>query len=398
MLKLKESLQAIGRTQADLARELSVSPALVAQIINHGQWPKSGELIDLPDRIRNYLCDAGANDAQIDQAFDLVGDKKGSQRANAGHPDPEKPSERINQEDVMLMRKQVLTPAAKKAFQLFMDPFADEAIQSAADMYLSPDIRYVRESLFSTAKFGGVLAVVAESGAGKTTLLRDMEDRVSGDGVVVIKPYVLAMEDNDQRGKTLKSTHIAESIMAAVAPLQRPASSPEARFRQLHTVLKGSAAAGSRHCLVIDEAHALPLPTINHLKRFYDLEVGFKKLISIVLIGQPELKQKLSERNASVREFVQRCEMVELSPLEGSHLDKFLQFKFDRQGKDVANVIDQGGIDAMRSRLTLPAARKDGETRSLLYPLAVGNLMNASMNLAAGLGVPIVTADVVKGV
>jgi len=35
---------------------------------------------------------------------------------------------------------------------------------------------------------------------------------------------------------------------------------------------------------------------------------------------------------------------------------------------------------------------------SLLYPLAVGNLLTASMNLAARLGVPSVNADVVRGV
>jgi type II secretory pathway predicted ATPase ExeA len=35
---------------------------------------------------------------------------------------------------------------------------------------------------------------------------------------------------------------------------------------------------------------------------------------------------------------------------------------------------------------------------SLLYPLAIGNLMIAALNLAAHLGAPFVTADVVKGV
>ena len=35
---------------------------------------------------------------------------------------------------------------------------------------------------------------------------------------------------------------------------------------------------------------------------------------------------------------------------------------------------------------------------SLLYPLAVGNLITAAMNLAAELGSPLVTADVIKAV
>ena len=301
----------------------------------------------------------------------------------------------------MLLRKQTLFPAARKHFGLFRDPFSDDAIQSNDDMFLSPDIRYVRESMLMTAKHGGLLAVVAESGAGKTTLMRDLEDRIVRENqpILLIKPYVLAMEDNDQKGKTLKATHIAEALMAAVAPLEKPKSSPEARFAQLHKALKESHAAGYRHCLVIDEAHSLPIPTIKHLKRFFELELGFKKLLSIILIGQPELKVKLSERNQDVREVVQRCEMVELAPLDGGRLDEYLKFKFDRLGKPIGEVIDASGIDALRAKLTLTSTRRDRpETVSLLYPLAVGNLLTACMNLAAEIGVPTVTADVVKGV
>jgi type II secretory pathway predicted ATPase ExeA len=196
-----------------------------------------------------------------------------------------------------------------------------------------------------------------------------------------------------------RSTHIAEALMAAVAPLEKPKSSPEARFAQLHKALRESHAAGYRHCLVIDEAHALPIPTIKHLKRFFELEMGFKKLLSIILIGQPELKAKLSERNQEVREVVQRCEMVELAPLNNSHLDEYLKFKFGRMNKPVDDVIDASGIDALRAKLTITANRRDRpEAVSLLYPLAIGNLLTACMNLAAEIGVPKVTADVVKGV
>ena len=51
------------------------------------------------------------------------------------------------------------------------------------------------------------------------------------------------------------------------------------------------------------------------------------------------------------------------------------------------------------AKLTMTSTRRDRpETVSLLYPLAVGNLLTACMNLAAEIGVPTVTADVVKGV
>ena len=436
MLKLKNVLLKAGCKQADLAKALNVSQATVAQIVNRGEWPKSLDAADLQERIRAFLAAAGVAQADLTSVFEEVDQADVRERINAflaeiGAPQgisaadlasvleakvsepravladtaarsvpKSKPATESNQEESMLLRKQTLFPATRKHFGLFRDPFQDD-IQSHEDMYVSPDIRYIREAMFQTSKHGGLLAVVAESGAGKTTLMRDLEDRIVRENqpILLIKPYVLGMEDNDQKGKTLKATHIAEAIMSTVAPLERLKSSPEARFRQLHQVLRESHAAGYRHCLVIDEAHSLPIPTIKHLKRFFELELGFKKLLSIILIGQPELKAKLSERNQDVREVVQRCEMVELAPLDGGRLDEYLKFKFDRLGKPIGEVIDPSGIDALRAKLTITSTRRDRpETVSLLYPLAVGNLLTACMNLAAEIGVPTVTADVVKGV
>ena len=432
MLKLKNVLLKAGSKQSELAKALNLSQATVAQIVNHGEWPKSLDQVELQARIREFLVAAGADAGDVATAFEEADQADVRSRINAFlaeiGADPadlasvleakvsepravladtaarsvpkSKSATESNQEESMLLRKQTLFPATRKHFGLFRDPFQDD-IQSHEDMYVSPDIRYIREAMFQTSKHGGLLAVVAESGAGKTTLMRDLEDRIVRENqpILLIKPYVLGMEDNDQKGKTLKATHIAEAIMATVAPLERPKSSPEARFRQLHQVLRESHAAGYRHCLVIDEAHSLPIPTIKHLKRFFELELGFKKLLSIILIGQPELKAKLSERNQDVREVVQRCEMVELAPLDGGRLDEYLKFKFDRLGKPIGEVIDASGIDALRAKLTISSNRRERpETVSLLYPLAVGNLLTACMNLAAEIGVPTVTADVVKGV
>ena len=309
MLKLKNVLQKAGSKQADLAKALNVSQATVAQIVNHGEWPKSLDAADLQERIRVFLAAAGVAPDELASVFEEVDQADVRERISAFlaeiGADPadlasvleakvsepravladtaarsvpkSKPATESNQEESMLLRKQTLFPATRKHFGLFRDPFQDD-IQSHEDMYVSPDIRYIREAMFQTSKHGGLLAVVAESGAGKTTLMRDLEDRIVRENqpILLIKPYVLGMEDNDQKGKTLKATHIAEAIMATVAPLERPKSSPEARFRQLHQVLRESHAAGYRHCLVIDEAHALPIPTIKHLKRFFELELGFR--------------------------------------------------------------------------------------------------------------------------
>ena len=62
-------------------------------------------------------------------------------------------------------------------------------------------------------------------------------------------------------------------------------------------------------------------------------------------------------------------------------------------------MIDASGIDALRAKLTISSNRPNRSGAvSLLYPLAVGNLLIACMNLAAELGVQVVNADVVKGV
>ncbi|MDR1889634.1 MAG: AAA family ATPase [Zoogloeaceae bacterium] len=308
----------------------------------------------------------------------------------------------LTEEDIMLLRSQTLFPDTRKHFGLFRDPFAGE-IQSHEDVFITPDIRYVREAMFQTARHGGFIAVAGESGSGKSTLRRDLIDRIQRESqpILVIEPYVLGMEDNDQKGKTLKAGHIAEAIMAAIAPLERTKSSPEARFRQVHQALRDSRRAGMRHVLIIEEAHGLPIPTLKHLKRFYELEDGFQKLLSIILIGQSELKLKLAENNHAVREVVQRCELMTLPPLE-NRLAEFLKFKFERVGKAAAEVIDDSGIEAIRERLVLRPQKRAGggaaDPVSLLYPLAVGNLLTAAMNLAAELGAPRVTADAVKGV
>ncbi|MDD1014562.1 ExeA family protein [Pseudomonas rubra] len=393
MLKLKQVLQDVGQRQAALAESLKLSSATVAQLLNHGQWPRSLDKAELQARISVFLVDVGANDADIAKAFEEV------DLPCANTADPALSQEPSGEDETMLLPKQTLLPTTRKMFSLFRDPF--DELQSAQDMWVSPDIRYVREVMYQTARHGGFLAVEGESGAGKSTLRRDLVNRIAenNDPVIIIEPYVLASEDNDTKGKSLKSTHIAESMMAAVAPLERAKSSPEARFAQLHRALKESHAAGYRHCLVIEEAHSLPIPTLKHLKRILELEVGFTKLVSIIMIGQPELGVKLSERNADVREVVQRCERVILAPVEGSRLEEFLKFRFERAGKALAEVIDASGIQAIAARLSQPS-RSGGRDKqvSLLYPLAIGNLMTAAMNLAAELGAPVITADVVKGV
>mgnify|MGYP001156496424 CR=1 FL=1 len=379
MLRLKNVMDARGLKQVELAERAKVSPATISLLINKGQWPKSRKAAASLRRSIQEIF-------HTDGIFEEVGQPHG----NAAAPDCT--SNQSQEDDNMLLRKQTLSPQAKRQFNLVRDPFGD--LNSSAEMWVSSDIRYVREHMFQTAKHGGFLAVVGESGAGKSTVRRDLEQRIHDNKlpIVIIQPYVLAAEDNDTKGKTLKSTHIAEALLAAVAPLERIRSSPEARFAQLHKALISSHNSGYRHCLVIEEAHSLPIPTLKHLKRIMELEIGYTKLVSVILIGQPELLVKLSERNAEVREVVQRCEVVKLTPVAAAELTDFIDHRLSSCNKKAGDVIDDSGIAALVDRLV----SRDGSSQ--LYPLAIGNFIVAAMNLAARIGVPMVDADIINEV
>jgi type II secretory pathway predicted ATPase ExeA len=386
MLALKPLLQQHGISQADLARALELSPATIAQLLNKEIWPTTPDKTALQARIALVLK---ANHIAFEpRLFEPVS------TAPTADTEITTTSEVLD----MLLRKQTLSPAARKHFGLFRDPFSDD-VNEAEDVFNSPTTRYVREYLYSTAKFGGFMAVVGESGAGKSTLRKDLEDRIAREQapIILIQPYVLGMEDNDIKGKTLKSASIIDAILNTVAPNENPKRTMEAKSRQLHRILKDSRRAGYAHCLVIEEAHALSTQTLKHLKRFLELEDGFKKLLSIILIGQTELKNKLSERSPDVREVVQRCELVELAPLDAS-IDDYLRFKFARVGADIASVFEPDAIDGIRSQLifTKSTSAKSRETISLMYPLMVNNVVTAALNQAAQLGFAKVSGDLIR--
>ncbi|MDP8080219.1 AAA family ATPase [Phocoenobacter skyensis] len=395
MLRLKLRLKEAGITQRYLAKQLGVSPTTIAKLLNDNYWGM-GDIENFKQKLTACLVKLRITEP-INELLEIVTAESLATDTVTITPKTYKQETFKDNEDItMLLAKQALFPATKKHFSLFRDPFAQD-VRSCEDVFSSADVCYVRESLFQTAKHGGFMAVVGESGAGKSTLRRDLIERINTEhsNIIVIEPYIIAMEDNDIKGKTLKASHIAESIIHTLAPLENVKRSPEARFRQLHRVLKESSRSGYSHVLIVEEAHSLPIPTLKHLKRFFELEDGFKKLLSIVLVGQPELKLKLSERNTEVREVVQRCEVVELAPLD-AELEKFVAFKLAKVDKKISDIFEEDTFFALRNRLTVTNRKK--VTSSLLYPLTVGNLLTAAMNMAAQLGVPLVNADVVNNV
>ncbi len=171
----------------------------------------------------------------------------------------------------------------------------------------------------------------------------------------------------------------------------------EGKVRQVTALLETSAKAGQLHLVVIEEAHCLPTPTLKHLKRLHELRLGRKPLLGILLVAQPELRKKLNPTRADLREVTQRCEIVELLPLD-SDLRGYLQTRLKRVDKSVADIMDDQAVEAVQARLTQRTGKGSQNAVSQVYPLAVNNFMTMCMNQAAELGAPRVTRDIVMAV
>ena len=148
---------------------------------------------------------------------------------------------------------------------------------------------------------------------------------------------------------------------------------------------------------MFEEAHDLTVDALKLLKRFHEFKVGWQKLLSIVLIGQPELTKKLNANAAGVaREVARRLEVHTLLPLD-SDLEDFVAHRLKVINVDASKVFAADAYDAVRQRLVaLVSVGQAKERVSMCYPLLVGNLLTKAMNEAAHLGAAKVDANIVR--
>lgn len=393
---LRDLLQSARVSQAALSTGARLSRGALHRLLAEGALPVRDT--DAPRRITDFLSQHGVDRAVLENLFTAAKTMAPNVVEHAEAVPEANPNLESEQEEVMLLRYEALTPAAKQQFGLPRSPFVDD-VRTRDDVFSSANTRYVRAALLDAALNHGFVAIVGESGAGKSTLACELEERIAAEGrqVVIIRPYVLAMEADDTKGRTLKSAAIAEAIIRTLDPSATPRRTPDARFNQLEIMLKASRAAGYSHLVVIEEAHCMPKTTLKHLKRFLELRQGLSRLLGICLIGQPELLNLLSDKSPEVREVVQRCEIIELLALDND-LEAYLKHKFERLGVKVDAVLAGDACDALRERLIrVPRGGKAADAISLCYPLAVNNLVARAMNAAAAAGWPKVDAQVVRG-
>jgi len=396
---LKELALACGISQTMMAAELGISRPTVNLALNRGYMPKGGaevraafeSMIARNTRAMQWLMDRGASIADIwaPTGRDLrhatpSGDNQlmwATRRQPAmvpGNPDQIYTSREVK----------MISQEAMKYFKIFRNPFIDD-IQKDADIYMSDEHRYIEAAMLDAARHAGFLAVIGEVGSGKSVMRRRVVEQLKKDGdVIVIFPQMI---DKDR----VNASSICDAIVMDLSE-QRPKMKLEDKTRQVHKLLLERVKQGFRSVLIIEEAHDLHTSTLKYLKRFYELEDGYRKLLGIVLVGQVELKNLFNEQaHIEMREVIRRIQTAEIKGLNGG-LRAYLTLKFKRIGADIDNIFDPAAFEALSRRLTT----KDRQNRvvSHAYPLIVNNYTARAMNLAYETGEPKVTEGVIMAI
>jgi len=283
---------------------------------------------------------------------------------------------------------EMITSEAMKHFKIFRNPFIDD-IEKDSDIYMSDEHRYIEAAMLDCARHGGFLAVIGEVGSGKSVIRRKVVIQLQKDGdVLVIYPQII-----DKRKVTAAS--ICDAIIMDISS-EKTKIKLEQKARQVQKLLLERSKQNYRSVLIIEEAHDLPIEVLKYLKRFYELEDGYRKLLGIILMGQIELKYAFNEaQHVDLREVIRRVQIAEISGLNG-HIKEYLNLKFKRVGSEMDKIFDNGALGALAKRLT--SKDRQNKTISHAYPLLVNNYAAKAMNLATDMGEAKVTEEVVMSI
>lgn len=133
---------------------------------------------------------------------------------------------------------------------------------------------------------GGFVLLTGEIGTGKTTVCRCFLEQVPAQSHVayIFNPKLSVIE-------LLQS--ICQEFHLDVATAGKTEPSAKDCIDALNTFLLQSHAAGRSCVLIIDEAQNLEPAVLEQLRLLTNLETNERKLLQIVLIGQPELRDML---------------------------------------------------------------------------------------------------------
>jgi len=213
---------------------------------------------------------------------------------------------------------------------------------------------------------GSITAIIGEVGLGKTVAVYNAMTAIEESGVDVIwatQPEKELMPIGSVMSSLIR--HFGEE----------PRRYIEARTEQLRRLLGVKSGDGKPICLVIDEAHALNRNTLRAVKRI--LELGFARrmgLLSIVLVAQPELYEKLR----TVPEINLRTRKIEMPRFTNDEAEKYCEWVAGWEGVKI------------ESEATKTISRK------LHNPLRIASIITALAELCENLGEKRITVTMCK--
>ncbi len=168
---------------------------------------------------------------------------------------------------------------------------------------------------------GGVMVLTGEVGTGKTTICRRLLEQVPDNTNIayIINPKLTALE-------LLAS--ICDELHISYAT---PANSIKVLTDLLNQQLLAAHAKGQHTVLIIDEAQNLDTAVLEQLRLLTNLETNEKKLLQIMLLGQPELAELL-QRN-ELRQLAQRITArYHLTPLDKNEVAAYIDHRLTIAG------------------------------------------------------------------
>ncbi|NOT20637.1 MAG: AAA family ATPase [Sideroxydans sp.] len=171
----------------------------------------------------------------------------------------------------------------------------------------------------------GIVKISGEVGSGKTMLCRMLLDKLP----THIKAIYLA-------NPSLSRDELLYAIADRLG-LNLEGQRVNVILQSLQNDLESKYGRGERCVVLVDEAHAMPLETLEELRLLYNLQVGKHKLLQIVLFGQPELDEKLAQTN--MRQLKDRIvHHFTILPLSQQVIHSYLMFRMRKanyKGPDI---------------------------------------------------------------
>ena len=178
----------------------------------------------------------------------------------------------------------------------------------------------------------GIIKVTGEVGSGKTMLCRMLESQLPPhiEVIYLVNPSLSPLE-----------------VLFAIAGelgINSAGKRSDEVLRELHGDLIAKHAAGKQVVLLVEEAQAMPLDTLEEIRLLTNLETARNKLLQIVLFGQPELDAHLNLPH--MRQLKERItHSFEVPAMAPELVADFLDFRLRAAGYQGATVFS---IEAAR--------------------------------------------------